>query len=89
MLGAILEVAGSRQRPKETEIIFAALVDEESAQTGSRTLGASGFRADLAIVGEPTMARVVTAHKGVLAQSADPWEGSSWSQTRAREERDS
>jgi acetylornithine deacetylase/succinyl-diaminopimelate desuccinylase-like protein len=66
MLAAILEVAGSRQRPKETEIVFAALVDEESAQTGSRTLGASGFRADLAIVGEPTMARVVTAHKGVL-----------------------
>jgi acetylornithine deacetylase/succinyl-diaminopimelate desuccinylase-like protein len=66
MLSAVLEVALSRQRPKETEIVFAALVDEECAQTGSRTLGASGFKADLAIIGEPTMSQVVTAHKGVL-----------------------
>jgi acetylornithine deacetylase/succinyl-diaminopimelate desuccinylase-like protein len=66
MFSAVLEVAASRQRPAETEIIFVALVDEECAQTGSRTLGDSGFKADLAIVGEPTMSQVVTAHKGVL-----------------------
>jgi acetylornithine deacetylase/succinyl-diaminopimelate desuccinylase family protein len=66
MFSAVLEVASSKQRPRQTEIVFAALVDEECAQTGSRTLGASGFKADLAIVGEPTMSQVVTAHKGVL-----------------------
>jgi acetylornithine deacetylase/succinyl-diaminopimelate desuccinylase-like protein len=66
MFSAVLEVAHTKPRPQHTEIVFAALVDEESAQTGSRTLGASGFEADLAIVGEPTMSRAVTAHKGVL-----------------------
>ena len=66
MLTALLRVASSKSRPQETEIIFTALVDEESGQTGSRSLVASGFRADLAIVGEPTLLRVITAHKGDL-----------------------
>jgi len=66
MLTALLQVANSQSRPQETEIIFAALVDEESNQSGSRALVASGFRADLAIVGEPTCLRVITAHKGDL-----------------------
>ncbi|MBI5773466.1 MAG: M20 family metallopeptidase [Verrucomicrobia bacterium] len=64
MFSALLAVAAKKQRPKQTEIIFAALVDEENAQTGSRALAASGFKADLAIVGEPTRLQVVTAHKG-------------------------
>jgi acetylornithine deacetylase len=42
------------------------LVDEEHAQAGSRALAASGFKADLAIVGEPTKLQVITAHKGSL-----------------------
>src|SRR2546422_694251 len=66
MLVALCELARSRQRPKETEIIFAGLVDEENAQAGSRALVASGLKADLAIVGEPTRLQVVTAHKGDL-----------------------
>jgi acetylornithine deacetylase/succinyl-diaminopimelate desuccinylase-like protein len=41
-------------------------VDEEHGQAGSRALAGSGFRADLAIVGEPTRLDVVTAHKGNL-----------------------
>jgi acetylornithine deacetylase len=66
MLGALCELAGSRIRPLETEIIFAGLIDEEHAQAGSRALAAAGFQADLAIVGEPTKLQVVTAHKGCL-----------------------
>ena len=54
MLMAICEVAQSKQRPQHTEIVFAGLIDEENAQAGSRALAASGFKADLAIVGEPT-----------------------------------
>jgi acetylornithine deacetylase/succinyl-diaminopimelate desuccinylase-like protein len=42
------------------------LVDEENAQIGSRALAASGFQADLAVVGEPTRLQIVTAHKGSL-----------------------
>jgi acetylornithine deacetylase/succinyl-diaminopimelate desuccinylase family protein len=66
MFAALCEAARSRQRPAETEIIFAGLVDEENGQTGSRALAVSGMKADLAIVGEPTGCRVVTAHKGNL-----------------------
>jgi acetylornithine deacetylase/succinyl-diaminopimelate desuccinylase-like protein len=66
MLTALCELAESKSRPLETEIIFAGLIDEEHAQAGSRALVASGFKADLAIVGEPTKLQVVTAHKGSL-----------------------
>jgi len=66
MLAALCALADSKSRPLETEIIFAGLVDEEHAQAGSRALARSGFKADLAIVGEPTRLRVVTAHKGNL-----------------------
>src|SRR5579872_1215811 len=66
MLTALIELSRIRQRPAETEIIFAGLVDEEAGQGGSRALSATGLKADLAIVGEPTRLRVVTAHKGNL-----------------------
>lgn len=64
MLSALIELIESRKRPKQTEIIFVGLVDEESLQSGSRALAASRYKADLAIVGEPTRCKVVTAHKG-------------------------
>ena len=66
MFTALCQLSKSRTRPKETEIVFAGLVDEENGQRGSRALAAAGFRADLAIVGEPTRLEVVTAHKGSL-----------------------
>ena len=62
MLWAILQV----EQHRNTEVIFAGLADEEDGQRGSRALTASGFRADLVIVGEPTSLRLVTAHKGDL-----------------------
>jgi acetylornithine deacetylase/succinyl-diaminopimelate desuccinylase-like protein len=66
MLSALCELANEKSRPLETEIVFAGLIDEEHAQAGSRALAASGFKADLAIVGEPTRLQAVTAHKGSL-----------------------
>jgi acetylornithine deacetylase/succinyl-diaminopimelate desuccinylase-like protein len=66
MLSALCELAVAKGRPKATEIVFAGLMDEENAQAGSRALAASGFKANLAIVGEPTRLEVVTAHKGSL-----------------------
>ena len=66
MLTALCELANSKSRPLETEIVFAGLIDEEHMQAGSRALAAGGFKADLAIVGEPTKLQVVTAHKGSL-----------------------
>ena len=66
MFEALCRVAGSGSRPAETEIVFAGLADEEHLQVGSRGLAGSGFKAALAIVGEPTRLKVVTAHKGSL-----------------------
>ena len=66
MLTALTELARSAQRPGQTEIVFAGLADEENGQGGSRALVAKGFKADLAIVGEPTQLQIVTAHKGDL-----------------------
>lgn len=66
MLAALVELAELKSRPLTTEIVFAGLIDEEHAQAGSRALAARKFKADLAIVGEPTRLQVVTAHKGSL-----------------------
>jgi acetylornithine deacetylase len=66
MMTALCELAEAGHRPAETEIVFVGLVDEEHKQAGSRALAASGLKADLAIVGEPTRLEVVTAHKGTL-----------------------
>jgi acetylornithine deacetylase/succinyl-diaminopimelate desuccinylase-like protein len=64
MFSALSQLSESRQRPEETEVVFAGLVDEENAQAGSRALAGLGLNADLAIVGEPTGLQLVTAHKG-------------------------
>lgn len=64
MMAALLDLARRGPRPAGVEIVLLALVDEEFNQAGSRAVAASGRRADLAIVGEPTGCRVVTAHKG-------------------------
>ena len=66
MMSALLNLAAAARRPSGTEVMLIALVDEESAQSGSRHLVRRGFRAELAVVGEPSRLRVVTAHKGDL-----------------------
>ena len=66
MFSALSLLARSSNRPQHTEIVFAGLVDEENVQAGSRALVAEGYEADLAIVGEATRLKVVTAHKGSL-----------------------
>jgi acetylornithine deacetylase len=64
MFGVLAKIAAKGARPAKTEIILAALVDEENFQLGSRHYAKHGERADLAIVGEPTQLEVISAHKG-------------------------
>jgi len=66
MFAALCEFAASGKRPAQTEIVFAGLIDEECGQAGSRALANGGFKADLAIVGEPTRLKAVTTHKGTM-----------------------
>ena len=61
-----MEHLAKRHRPANTEIVFIGFVDEECNQTGSRAFSKLKLRANLALVGEPTRCRVVTAHKGDL-----------------------
>lgn len=63
---AFCDLARYGPLPLNTEIIFVGLVDEEFCQAGSRMLSKKGPRADLAIAGEPTNLKVVSAHKGNL-----------------------
>ena len=56
-----------RDRPRDSaRVILACTVDEEYTHTGSSALAAMGLDVDLAIVAEPTMLQVVTAHKGAV-----------------------
>jgi len=82
---ALCDLAKSAGRPSETEIVVVGLVDEEQGQSGSRFLARNKFKADLAIVGEPTNLAIATAHKGSVwldietrgesAHGATPWFG--------------
>ncbi len=84
MLQALVE-ASKRGSPLRT-IWLAAVVDEENGFKGAQQLVSSGFRADYAIIGEPTNLNIVVAHKGtvrgsivthgVSAHSSQPEKGS-------------
>ena len=64
MFDALVDLIASPDRPKQTEIQLACLVDEEHGQMGSRAFAARSKTFDLGIVGEPTSNRVVSSHKG-------------------------
>ena len=94
MFQALCDLAALKQRPQETEIIFVGLIDEENGQCGSRFLAGRRFKADLAIVGEPTRLFLATAHKGSVwlevetrgraAHGATPWFGDNAAHSMAR-----
>jgi acetylornithine deacetylase len=64
MLLAAKAILGARERGTTVSLAFA--MGEENGFDGARHLAASGFRADGAVVGEPTGLDVVAAHKGVV-----------------------
>jgi acetylornithine deacetylase/succinyl-diaminopimelate desuccinylase family protein len=66
MLTALIALAKKGRRPVETEIVFAGLIDEEIGHAGASAMIRDGWKADLAIIGEPTRLQIVTAHKGAL-----------------------
>jgi acetylornithine deacetylase/succinyl-diaminopimelate desuccinylase family protein len=52
--------------PGSAAVTLAFTVDEEHTFLGIQELMTSGFRADYAIVAEPTLLNIVNAHKGVV-----------------------
>ncbi len=71
MKGPIAAMAGALVRIKESgglasgRITLAAVIDEEMESLGAEALIMSGFKADGAIIGEPTDNRVAIGHKGL------------------------
>jgi len=66
ILGALKTLADSGVELGGGNLAFAAVADEEVESQGVRRLIGKGFRADYAVVGEPTSLQVCTAHKGRL-----------------------
>jgi len=64
MIGALKSLADSGPRLLG-DLIFTAVVDEEHKSLGTKKL-VEEYRADAAIVGEPTEMKVATAHKGIV-----------------------
>ena len=99
MLTALCELAGTKSRPSETEIIFAGLVDEENAQAGSRALVAqasrlrpAGLRHPQSVVAEPGRRDACATMRADLAIVGEPTrlqvvtahKGSLWLQLETR-----
>lgn len=71
MKGALAAMAGALVDIRESgglaagKITLAAVVDEEMESLGAEALIKSGFKADGAVIGEPTENRVAIGHKGL------------------------
>ncbi|KAF7136713.1 hypothetical protein CNMCM5793_006031 [Aspergillus hiratsukae] len=82
---AALTAIKSSGRTLRGDVIIAAVSDEEDASQGTRDVIAAGWRADAAVVPEPTMEAIAIAHKGfvwvevdilgVAAHGSDPQAG--------------
>jgi acetylornithine deacetylase/succinyl-diaminopimelate desuccinylase family protein len=71
MKGALAAMAGALVHLKKSgsltygKVTLAAIIDEETQTLGSEYLVKSGFKADAAIVGEPTDNQIDIGHKGL------------------------
>lgn len=66
MLWALKNVTSQRPSELKYDVIFAAVVSEESGNDGIRHLVKSGIKADFGIAGEPTDLNPVYTHKGAM-----------------------
>jgi acetylornithine deacetylase/succinyl-diaminopimelate desuccinylase len=64
MAGALVEIEGGGGL-RSGKITLAAVIDEEMESLGAEALIKSGFKADGAVIGEPTGNRVAIGHKGL------------------------
>jgi acetylornithine deacetylase/succinyl-diaminopimelate desuccinylase family protein len=64
MAGALVDLTGQKSFDAG-KVTLAAVIDEEMESLGAEALIRSGFRADAAIVGEPTENRIAIGHKGL------------------------
>lgn len=65
MVSAVLALHRSNIKLRG-DVVLAFTIGEEEHSAGTYNLINSGFRADYAVVGEPTNLEIAIAHKGVL-----------------------
>ncbi|KAF3037878.1 hypothetical protein E8E11_005104 [Didymella keratinophila] len=64
-MAAMARIASSGSRP-EGDVILAAVSDEEKLSKGTEAVLTAGWKADAALVTEPTSQDIVTSHKGFV-----------------------
>ena len=64
MAGALVDLAEKRSLAAG-KVTLAAVIDEEMESLGAEALIQAGFRADAAVVGEPTSNKIAIGHKGL------------------------
>ncbi|QKX54709.1 uncharacterized protein TRUGW13939_01797 [Talaromyces rugulosus] len=64
-LAALSAIKASGRTPRG-DVIVAAVSDEEDASQGTQDVIAAGWRADAAVLPEPTQGTIITAHKGFV-----------------------
>jgi len=64
MAGALVDLAAKKSLAAG-KVTLAAVIDEEMESLGAEALIRAGFRADAAVVGEPTSNKIAIGHKGL------------------------
>jgi len=70
-MAALAAIKNNKTTILRGDIIFAAVSDEEDASQGTQDLIAAGWRADGAIIPEPTNRDLIIAHKGFVWVEVD------------------
>lgn len=68
---AMITLLRAKRMDLAGDVIFTAVADEETGSIGTEDVIAAGWRADAAIIVEPTVLDVISAHKGFVIFEVD------------------
>ncbi|KAI5865655.1 acetylornithine deacetylase [Durotheca rogersii] len=68
---AMVALANTKELALRGDVLFAGVADEEAASIGTEQVLQAGWRADAAVVSEPTDLHIIRAHKGFVWLEVD------------------
>ena len=71
LAASMLAVASAKSKNLRGDVILAAVADEESESVGTEQILQAGWRADAAIISEPTEMALINTHKGLALFEVD------------------
>lgn len=71
LAAGMVALAQSKWMNLRGDVILAAVADEESVSVGTEQLLAAGWRADAALIAEPTEMAIINTHKGFMLLEVD------------------